>query len=99
VGFTTSVRHNIRHNNLGLGLIKAFDGLGVDLPQHIFDTLLEFFREAFRRKLYESIESPQLDLDEWLYYYNRAPHKGYRNMGRRPIERLDEHLQNVREEG
>ena len=40
----------------------------------------EFFREAFRKKLYESVEALQQDLDEWLFYYNRArPHQGYRN--------------------
>lgn len=60
----------------------------------------EFFRKAFREKLYESVELLQRDLDEWLYYYNRErPHQGYRNMGRRPIERMDEYLGNVRKEG
>ena len=59
----------------------------------------EFFREAFRKKLYESVEALQRDLDEWLYYYNRErPHQGYRNMGRRPIEKIDEYLQDVRKE-
>jgi transposase InsO family protein len=59
----------------------------------------EFFRKAFREKLYESVEVLQRDLDEWLIYYNRErPHQGYRNMGRRPIERVGEYLQNVREE-
>lgn len=62
--------------------------------------LHEFFREAFRKKLYESVEVLQRDLDEWLYYYNRErPHQGYRNMGRRPIERIDDYLETVREEG
>ncbi len=57
----------------------------------------EFFREAFRRKLYESVEVLQRDLDGWLSYYNRdRPHQGYRNMGRRPIERIDEYLKSVR---
>jgi len=42
----------------------------------------EFFREAFRKKLYESVETLQQDLDEWLDYYNQErPHQGYRNMG------------------
>ena len=59
----------------------------------------EFFRKAFREKLYESVEVLQRDLDEWLVYYNRKrPHQGYRNMGRRPIERVGKYLQNVREE-
>ncbi len=60
----------------------------------------EFFRKAFRVKLYESVEVLQRDLDEWLFYYNRErSHQGYRNMGRRPIERIDEYLQDVRKEG
>ena len=59
----------------------------------------EFFRKAFREKLYESVDHLQRDLDEWLIYYNRErPHQGYRNMGRRPIERVDGYLGNVRKE-
>lgn len=51
----------------------------------------EFFREAFRTKLYLSIEELQTDLDIWLAYYNNErPHRGYRNMGRRPIETIEE---------
>jgi transposase InsO family protein len=46
------------------------------------------------------VEALQRDLEEWLYYYNRErPHQGYRNMGRRPIERIDDYLETVREEG
>ena len=41
--------------------------------------LNEFFRKAFREKLYESVEALQRDLDEWLSYYNgERPHQGYR---------------------
>lgn len=51
----------------------------------------EFFREAFRKKLYASVDELQTDLDEWLEYYNhQRPHRGYRNMGKRPIETLEE---------
>jgi transposase InsO family protein len=51
----------------------------------------EFFREAFRKKLYLSIEELQVDLDTWLQYYNtERPHRGYRNMGRRPIETIEQ---------
>ena len=36
------------------------------------------------------IETPQADLDQWLHHYNfERPHRGYRNMGRRPIETLE----------
>ena len=50
----------------------------------------EFFRTAFRKKLYVSIEELQTDLDVWLHHYNyERPHRGYRNMGRKPIETFE----------
>lgn len=50
----------------------------------------EFFRTAFREKFYESVDALQADLDSWLHYYNHErPHRGYRNMGRRPIETVE----------
>lgn len=54
-------------------------------------TLLdEFFRSCFCKKLYETLESLQTDLDEWLNRYNyERPHRGYRNMGRRPAETME----------
>jgi len=62
--------------------------------------LEEFFRIAFRTKLYESVRVLQEDLDQWLVHYNtERPHLGYRNMGRRPIETIDLFLnKNVRKE-
>ena len=51
----------------------------------------EFFRETFRNKFYTSVEELQQDLDQWLYHYNHErPHRGYRNMGKRPIETIEE---------
>ena len=50
----------------------------------------EFFRETFHDKFYASIEELQKDLDQWIHYYNHErPHRGYRNMGRRPIETIE----------
>lgn len=50
----------------------------------------EFFRTAFREKFYESVEALQEDLDAWLEHYNQErPHRGYRNMGRRPFETFE----------
>jgi len=50
----------------------------------------EFFRDAFRKKFYPSVEDLQTDLDEWMYRYNyERPHRGYRNQGRRPIETIE----------
>jgi transposase InsO family protein len=59
----------------------------------------EFFRLAFRRTFYESVEALQTDLDAWLIYYNtERPHQGYRNLGRRPIETIDQYLSSVKKE-
>ncbi len=50
----------------------------------------EFFRTAFRKKLYESVDALQKDLDTWLHEYNHdRPHRGYRNLGRRPMETFE----------
>jgi transposase InsO family protein len=51
----------------------------------------EFFWIAFRTKLYETVETLQVDLDTWLVYYNNErPHQGYRNRGKRPIDTINE---------
>lgn len=50
----------------------------------------EFFRTAFRKKLYESVDALRIDLDEWLHRYNyERTHRGYRNQRRRPIETFE----------
>ena len=50
----------------------------------------EFFRIALRQTLYESVEALQADLDHWLSFYNyERPHQGYRNMGKRPIDTIN----------
>ncbi len=58
--------------------------------------LEEFFRVVFREKLFESVESLQNDFDQWLYHYNNErPHRGYRNMGRRPIETINQYMEQM----
>lgn len=53
----------------------------------------EFFRQAFRTKLFASVGELQAELDAWLVYYNtERPHQGYRNMGRRPLDTVAEFL-------
>jgi transposase InsO family protein len=57
------------------GFVERFNGT----------VLGEFFRPAMHRRLYESVETLQADLDAWLHHYNhQRPHLGYRNQGRRP---------------
>ena len=60
----------------------------------------EFFREAFRTTFYDTVDALQTDLDTWLDYYNtQRPHQGYRNLGRRPIDTIEEHSRKVNKEG
>lgn len=60
----------------------------------------EFFRPTFRTKMYDSVASLQNDLNKWLKEYNeQRPHRGYRNTGKRPVERIVEYLKNVSVEG
>lgn len=54
----------------------------------------EFFRLAFRTKFYETVEALQTDLDAWLVEYNtQRPHQGYRNRGKRPMDVIQDYLQ------
>jgi hypothetical protein len=58
-----------------------------------------FFRSAFRTTFYESVEALQADLDAWLVHYNtERPHQGYRNLGRRPIDAINNYSEYVKRE-
>ncbi|MEW6262590.1 MAG: integrase core domain-containing protein, partial [Thermodesulfobacteriota bacterium] len=49
--------------------------------------LNEFYRVAFRKKLYTSLEQLQADLDEWIKEYNELrPHQGRWCYGKTPME-------------
>jgi transposase InsO family protein len=49
--------------------------------------LNEFYRVAFRKKLYGSIEELQADLDHWMEEYNEArPHQGRWCYGKTPMQ-------------
>jgi transposase InsO family protein len=66
------------------GFVERFNGTVLD----------EFFRTAFRTRFYQTVEELQTDLDEWLVHYNtERPHQGYRNMGRRPMDTINEFLE------
>lgn len=60
----------------------------------------EFLRPSLRQKIYTSVEGLQEDLDVWLKHYNEErTHRGYRNMGKRPIDTVNLYLKKVRNEG
>lgn len=47
----------------------------------------EFYRVAFRKKIYDSIEELQADLDEWVRSYNeQRPHQGRWCFGKTPMQ-------------
>ncbi len=47
----------------------------------------EFYRIAFRKKVYDSIEALQADLDAWMAVYNQArPHQGRYCFGKTPMQ-------------
>lgn len=51
--------------------------------------LQEFYQVTFRKKLYDSLEGLQKDLDEWMVYYNNdRTHQGKMCCGRTPMETL-----------
>lgn len=58
----------------------------------------EFYAIAFRKKLYQSIEELQKDLDEWLEYYNKTrTHSGKYCFGKTPLETFLDSLQMAKE--
>jgi transposase InsO family protein len=58
------------------------------IVERLHRTMLnEFYRVAFRKKLYASIADLQADLDEWIRSYNEArPHQGRWCFGKTPTQ-------------
>ncbi len=53
----------------------------------------EFYAVAFRKKLYDNLESLQKDLDTWMAYYNNdRPHSGRYCYGKTPMQTFIESL-------
>jgi transposase InsO family protein len=60
--------------------------------------LNEFYRVAFRKKLYRTIEALQADLDAWLLEYNeRRPHQGRWCYGKTPMQTFLDTLELAKE--
>ena len=60
-------------------------------PQMKEDVLNEFYQVAFRRRLYQSLEELQADLDTWIDSYNtQRTHQGKMCCGRTPMQTLIE---------
>jgi transposase InsO family protein len=51
----------------------------------------EFYQVTFRKKVYRDLESLQLDLDQWIEYYNNErTHQEKMCCGRNRIESLED---------
>jgi hypothetical protein len=49
--------------------------------------LNEFYRVAFRKKIYKTLEELQSDLDTWIKLYNEErPHQGRWCYGKTPMQ-------------
>jgi transposase InsO family protein len=80
----TTVRHPQTN-----GFIERFHRTALD----------EFFRKALRACSYESLDALQADFDGWLHHYNEVrPHRGYRNLGTRPIDTINHYIAAVNRE-
>jgi hypothetical protein len=66
----------------------AWQPFGWRIAERFHKTLLdEFYRVAFRKKLYRRIEELQADLDAWLADYNeQRPHHGRWCYGKTPMQ-------------
>jgi transposase InsO family protein len=58
----------------------------------------EFYAVAFRKKLYESLDQLQSDLDGWMEYYNNErPHSGRYCFGKTPMQTFNDSIALARE--
>lgn len=58
----------------------------------------EFYATAFRKKIYNTIEELQADLDIWLdYYNNERPHSGKHCYGKTPMQTWNDSLHLAKE--
>ena len=82
-------------NNIDHTKTKANSPQTNGICERFHKTILqEFYQVTFRKKLYESIEELQKDLDEWLQYYNNErTHQGKMCCGRTPMQTLMESKQ------
>jgi len=69
------------------------------ITERVQQTILnEFYRVAFRKKIYETLEQLQADLDAWMETYNHErTHQGKRCQGRTPMATFLDGLKIVKE--
>jgi|SRR5882724_8014653 len=71
--------------------LKDGTATGIKFAEIINNTIL--YAVAFRKKLYNSLEEMQRDLDEWMKYYNQdRAHSGRYCYGKTPMETFKKSL-------
>lgn len=82
-------------NNIDHTKTKANSPQTNGICERFHKTILqEFYQVTFRKKIYESIDELQKDLDEWMdYYNNQRTHQGKMCCGRTPMQTLVEDKQ------
>ena len=68
----------------GAKIIMPDNGICERFHRTVLD---EFYRVAFRKKIYRALEELQDDLDAWVFDYNeRRPHQGRWCFGKTPMQ-------------
>lgn len=75
-------------NNIEHTKTKAYSPQTNGICERFHKTILEeFYQVAFRKKIYNSIDELQKDLDDWVVHYNHErTHQGKMCCGRTPME-------------
>lgn len=75
-------------NNIDHTRTKAFSPQTNGICERFHRTILEeFYQIAFRKKIYNSLDELQKDLDDWLIHYNNErTHQGKMCCGRTPMQ-------------
>ena len=68
----------------GVEIIMPDNGICERFHRTVLD---EFYRVAFRKKIYRTIDELQTDLDAWIIEYNeQRPHQGRWCFGKTPMQ-------------
>lgn len=77
-------------NDIEHSKTKAYSPQTNGICERFHKTILEeFYQIAFRKKIYETLDELQKDLDDWVDYYNHhRTHQGKMCCGRTPMQTL-----------
>jgi hypothetical protein len=83
-GLTITLFPKVRAEHQGAEIIMPDNGICERFHKTVLD---EFYRIAFRKRIYVTIDQLQADLDAWMTEYNQArPHQGRWCYGKTPMQ-------------